>query len=321
MALKIDAMKRDALVGFLEGQLTSIDSRLNEPLVDASDWIRNIHMRTNISLADESTGFYRTAYAANNGAGGDNDGWLSTSADGTIPTVSIGNELATKPIRPWGKAVRYSYFDLEKAQKLGLNLGTEQMNAINLSYQLNMNKVVHLGETKFGSYGLLNSPEVTAASVATVSGHTDWANKTPREIVKDVNDAIQAVWEANAYAAVPDTLLLPPAAFSLVATTSTSEHHPDKKIIDELRRESLAFQLTGTELAVRPCRFLPGIGTDSSNRMVVYANREDYVRIAGLPLVRLPVQFRDITYSAPVITVIGEVEFVYPATVGYFDGI
>lgn len=324
MTFKLDAAKLDGVKGFLENQLTAVDTTLNKPLVDASDWVKNIHTRSNISMGDVATAFYRTSYAANNGAAGDNDGWLSDTADGTIPTVSVGNEMVSAPVRPWGRALRYSYWELERAQKLGISLDAAQMEALNLSYQLNMNKTVHIGIPKFKVAGLLNSDQVavTNAAAGAASGSpTKWGQKAAAEILADVNKAIQTIWEGNGYASIPDTLLLPPEAYTHVATTPYSEAYPQETILDWIVKKTLAFNLTGRDLAVRPCRFLKGLGSANKDRMVLYSNDAAKVRIASLPLFRLPVQLHDITYSAPVLAAVGEVEFVYPATLLYVDGV
>jgi hypothetical protein len=55
--------------------------------------------------------------------------------------------------------------------------------------------------------------------------------------------------------------------------------------------------------------------------MVAYTPEHDYIRIPVPPLTRTPLQYRGIGFEFYYYTVMGGVEFVYPETVGYMDGI
>ena len=60
----------------------------------------------------------------------------------------------------------------------------------------------------------MNSPnvtETTAASNGADSSSTKWKDKTPQQILKDVNDLLSAVWASCEYDtdAIPNHILLP----------------------------------------------------------------------------------------------------------------
>lgn len=55
--------------------------------------------------------------------------------------------------------------------------------------------------------------------------------------------------------------------------------------------------------------------------MVAYTKDPMYVRFPMVPLTRTPLEYRGIYQLTTYYGKLGEVEFVYPETVGYADGI
>lgn len=318
---KLDAAKRDALTAFVTKQLTAFDMRLNEPLRGETEWPKVISLRTDVGLGDEATAFFQTAWAAN-GNKGNGISWVGRRANGTIPTVSIGDRMVTHPIRPWAQSIGYTIFELESAQALGRNLSDEQVRAANEKYMRDMDQVVAAGDSELGFTGLYNSNEVTATNAATgAGGSTFWAAKTPLEILKDINDKAVAIYKQCGDSHAPDTLVLPTDAWAHVAATPMSQDFPNITILDWLKTRSYPALKNGRELNVIDSRFLAGMGVGNTNRALLYTNSERIVRIAGTPVTRMPVQLRDISYITPLYATIGEVELVYPQTLGYIDGI
>ena len=314
---KMDAAKRDALTAFLTRQLTSFDMRLNEPLSGQTEWPKVLSMRTNVGLGDQATAFLRLGWTAKGGISTPGISWAGRRANGTIPTGGIADEMVTHPLRPWAQQIDYTVFELEAAQALGRSISDEKMRALNKKYQLDMDMIVALGDANLGFTGFYNDAAVTAASATNGS----WASATPDQIVEDVNVGMTAIYTASGYSHAPDTLILPPDQYALIATTPMSATIPDITILQWLERRSFGAVKNGRELTILDSRYLPGIGAGSTDRAVLYTRGEDMVRIAGTPLTTMPVEVHDYTYCVTVYGVIGEVEIVYPTTVGYVDGI
>jgi len=55
--------------------------------------------------------------------------------------------------------------------------------------------------------------------------------------------------------------------------------------------------------------------------MVVYTKRQDLVRYPMTLLQRTPVQFDSIWHKSTYFCKLGQVEPIYPESIGYFDGI
>lgn len=313
---KLDAAKRDALTAFLVRQLTELDMRVNEPLMGETEWPKLLSMRTNVGLGDEATGFLRQAWTAN-GNQGNGISWAGRRANGTVPTVGVGDEMETHPLRPWAQAISYTVFELEAAQKLGRNINDDQLRVLNRKYQIDMDQIVTGGDSTLNFKGLFNRADVTAGA----AGHGVWSAANPLDIVEDVNNLAKAIYAACGYSHAPDTLVLPPDQWGLIATTPMSTTIPDITILDWLEKRSFSTKKNGRELKILDSKYLPRLGTGNADRAVMYTNREDMVRIAGTPLTSMPVQVHDYTYSVTFYGVIGEVEIVYPTSVGYVDGI
>jgi hypothetical protein len=317
---------RDSALSYFVNQLDNLDRRLYEPLVSVS-WSRDIQLRPGISMSNESTSFIRSAFAApgslSNPATASNGGnmpWLSAETT-AIPGVSINGERIVLPLRLLGRELSYTSVELERSQLTGQPIDVQKMDALNVLYQMNTDQMVYIGSTEVGAKGLLNSTLVTSGNVANgVSGSPLWVNKTPDEILADVNTALQTAWQAAAYAVCPGKLLLPPAQFSYIASQKVSSAG-NVSILKFLEDNSISLKINGKALDVQPVKWLTGRGSGSTDRMVVYTNDQSRVRYPMVPVRRETPYYMGIRFTAPYIWAFGEMEFIYPETLLYQDGI
>jgi hypothetical protein len=147
-----------------------------------------------------------------------------------------------------------------------------------------------------------------------------WTTKTPDEILADVNEMIQTAWAASGYAVCPDKVLLPPQQFAYIAAQKVSTAG-NVSILTFLEDNSISLRVNGRKLDIQPVKWLDGRGASSSDRMVAYTNNEDRVRFPMVPIRRETPYYLGIKFNAPYIWAFGEVEFPYPETVIYRDGI
>lgn len=312
---------RDSALAYFVNQLENLDKRLYEPLVSVS-WGRDIKLRAGITMSNESTSFIRSAFA---GAGSltnanGNMPWISSETT-AIPGVSINGQKVVLPLRLLARENTYTSVELERSQLTGQPIDVQKSDALNVLYQMNTDQMVYIGSADVSATGLLNDASVTSGLVATgASGSTLWVNKTPDEILADVNTLIVATWKAAAYAVCPGKLLLPPAQFGYISSQKVSSAG-NVSILKFLQENCIAFNINGTPLDIQPVKWLPGLGASSSDRMVAYTNSEDRVRFPMVPIRRETAYYQGIRYFAPYLWAFGQVEFVYPETVQYADGI
>jgi hypothetical protein len=210
---------------------------------------------------------------------------------------------------------------LERSNLLGQPIDAQKMDALNILYQMNTDQMVYIGATEVGATGLCNSSLVTSGAVANgVAGTPAWSTKTPVEILADVNSLLTSTWTASALAVCPDKLLLPPVQFSYIASQLISSAG-NMSILEFLKKNSIALTVNGRELDIQPVKWLTGRGANSTDRMVAYTNDESRVRFPMVPIRRETPYYQGIRFTAPYLWAFGEVEFVYPETVQYADGI
>jgi hypothetical protein len=317
----------DSALAYFVNQLENFDPKLHEPLVSVS-WSRDIALRPGITMSNESTSFIRSAFAApgslsaNLGAnGGGNMPWISPETT-AIPGISIDGQRVVSPLRLLAREISYTSPELERSQLLSQPIDTQKLDALNEVYQMNTDQMVYIGSSDVGETGLLNNSGVTVNNVpATGTGSsTFWINKTAAQILADVNTLLETTWQQAAFAVCPGKLLLPPAQFSFLASQLVSTAG-SISILEFLKKNSIALSINGKELDIQPVKWLTGRGVSGADRMVAYTNDLNRVRFPMVPVRRETPYYQGIRFSAPYLWAFGVVEFVYPETVGYADGI
>lgn len=316
---------KDSALAFYVNQLENLDKRLYMPLTSVS-WGRDIKLRPGITMSDESTSFIQSAFAAggtqsnSNGSSGGNMPWISAETT-AIPGVSIDGQKSVLPLRLLGREISFTSVELDRSQRLGTPIDSQKTDALNILYQMNTDQMVYIGSTDVGAQGLLNNSAITESGVATgVSGSTLWSQKTPDEILADVNTLIETTWSAAAFAICPSKLLLPPAQFSYICSQKVSSAG-NVSILKFLEENSISLKVNGKALDIQPVKWLTGRGTNSEDRMLAYTNEENRVRYPMVPIRRETAYYMGIRFIAPYIWAFGELELPYPETLQYGDGI
>jgi hypothetical protein len=311
---------QDSTLSYYVNQLNALDRKLYEPLFNVT-WSRDIQLRTDVTMANESTSFIRQSFGAVGSQSATGKPWLNPNST-AIPNVSINGDHVVSPVRLLGHEVTYSSVELERSQMTaGQSIDVQKYNALNKIYQMSTDEMVYIGDDAFNAKGLLNSTAVTTGSVANgASGSPLFTSKTPDEILKDINDMIQVAYTASGFALCPDTLLLPPTQFGYLASQKVSSAG-NVSILTFLEDNSISLRINGQKLRISPVKWLAGRGTGSTDRMIAYTNNADQVRFPMVPIRRETPYYLGINYIAPYIWAFGEVEFVYPETVIYRDGI
>lgn len=313
-----DRYAADALA-FLEKQLEKCDPKILEPL-ESTLWPRDMPVKTGGGFI-ENVSTVAVSYAS---TGRDEDALIFNTAN-DIPVMQADFEKENKRVFNWAQYMSVSYIEKEKFKNIALNMEETLNKGIHLAYDHFCDLNVYKGFTKVGSTGLINNASVTRVSAAPhTSGGTDteWSGKTADEILKDINDALTAVWKANDMAddALPNQILLPIEQFGDLVTRKVGVTG-DKSILTYIEENNIVVKQK-KDLEIVPCKFCDGAGTGSTDRMVVYINKVDKIRFhQTAPLRRLPVEVNELRFKTPYVAQVSEVEFCYPTTVYYVDGI
>ena len=309
----------DSTGAFFLGELERLDMTLHEPLVDVT-WTRDIDLREDVSIADETSSFTNSSFAAVGGISPTGKSWIGKTTN-AIAGIALDIGKTTSPLFLWGLEISYTIPELLSAQQAGRPVDAQKYAGMQLKHNMDVDEMVYIGDDTLGKYGLLNSTSVTSASVANGGlGTATWATKTPDEILTDVNTLLTASWAASGYAIVPQKLLLPPVQYAYIVSQKVSLAG-NVSIIEFLKINSLTNARNGRPLDIQPVKWLTGRGTASADRMCCYTQDKTRVRFPLVPLQRTPLEYRSIFHLTTYFGRLGCVEFVYPETVRYADGI
>ena len=120
--------------------------------------------------------------------------------------------------------------------------------------------------------------------------------------------------------ALPNQILIPVYQFGQLVTRKVGTTG-DKSILTYIEENNIVTK-QGKELKIYPCKYCYHAGTGSTDRMVVYINDVDKIRFhQTAPLRRLNTEISNLAFKTPYVAQVSEVEFCYPTTVYYVDGI
>lgn len=322
----------DSTGAFLVGELERLDQTLHMPLA-AVTWSRDIDLREDVTVADEASSFTLTTFgsAGNLGAGqGIRNGkaWIGKATD-QIGGVGVDTGKFPQPLTPWGLEIKYSILELESAAKMGRPIDAQKYEALKLKHQMDIDEQVYVGDANIGATGLVNNTLVTNVTnvVNGASASPLWSNKTPAEILADVNEILQSAWTASGFAVMPTHILIPPKQFGAISTQVVSTAG-SVSILKYLLENNIVTASGMGKITIQPAKWLVGAGSGGTigtigtvDRMVAYTKKKEYVRYPMTMLQRTPIQYDSIYHKSTYYCRLGVVEVVYPETVAYRDGL
>jgi hypothetical protein len=131
----------------------------------------------------------------------------------------------------------------------GRNLTADKARYARQAAEQFLDKAALFGDTSTGFLGLFNNPAVlTAPAAATGTGSaTQWTNKTPDQILLDVNNLLSGIWITSQTIEMADTLLMPLAAYTYITTTRLS-NLTDMTILEWMMKANAFTSETGRQL-------------------------------------------------------------------------
>ena len=305
---------------FLVSELEKKDNLLKEPLSSVT-YARDITVRVGggyvENVSSVSVGFGVT--------GGSDEGIVSAAAVDGVPMIQANFDKDLYKTHIVALGSRIFWADVQRGKLTGRSLDTVLRDGIRLTYDKHLDANVYVGFSKLGTTGLVNNTAVTAITAANGGGGTpDWASKTPDEILKDINDAIVDVWTAagNDLDAIPNHILLPYKQYNMLVSAKVSTAG-NMSILQYLLENNIAKNY-GVDLFIGATNYCAGAGTGSTDRMVVYVNKERFAAFdecAPLARAMTTPNAEKFSYDTVYAGNISEAELFYLQTMEYVDGI
>ena len=303
---------------FLMKELEKIDEVILEPLA-GTDWPRDMPVITGGGLLENISSIDVTY-----GSTGEEDGNIIYTEANDIPVIQADFSKSVARCFNFAEYISISLLEREKMMGIGRDPETFLNKGIRLHCDKTIDRSVYLGFKRVSSTGLVNNTNVTriSARVAGETTDTQWDLKTADEILADINTAISTLWRDNDCAsdALPNHILIPVEQYGSLITRKVDDGS-GMSIMKYILENNLVTQ-QGGDLVISPCKWCKEAGSSRSDRMVVYANRQDRICFnLTQPLRRMDTERVNMAIKIPYVAQFSEVRFLYPSTVRYMDGI
>lgn len=237
-----------------------------------------------------------------------------------LPRADVTGKETSSPVRVIGLSFSYTVAEVLASQATGRSLEQRRANAVQRGTEETIDNIAWYGDAGSGLPGFLTNPNIPTGSVAqnAAGTSTKWVDKTPGEILEDVNDLFGTIYASTRKKERPNTLLLPTKQWNYITSTPRSDNS-DTTIANYLVQNS-PFLSSVDDIIAAP--EMEGAGTGSTDMMVAYDRNPDKLTLeVPLELQFLPVQERGLNLEVPAWAKTGGVIVYYPMSARFAYGI
>lgn len=249
--------------------------------------------------------------------------WINAGAD-DVPKVELLRDKTETTVHEAAIGYGWNASELAQAQQLGMSLPDAKARMARRASEEMIDRVAFFGEAQKGFTGVVNNADVTVADAAATGtgSSTNFADKTPGQILADFNSALSGVFTGTSYSGLADTVLLPYTQMHDIGTRQFS-NASENTILNWIRNNNVYTLETGQPLTIRGIRGLEDAGDGGEARMVAYRYSDEVLKLnMPMPFRFFPVwQTGPFRYDVPGMFRIGGVDFLLPKEAVYVDGI
>lgn len=192
-----------------------------------------------------------------------------------IPRADASGSERSIPVRSLAIAFGYNVDEIASSQLTGASLDQRRANAARRGFEESVNLIAFDGDAESGLPGFFSNVNIPVSTVVDPGSGTEWVNKTPEQILFDVNDLFADIFETTKMKERATDLLLPPSQWSYIASTPRSSG-TESTILKYLVTNS---PYLASEANVRPVNELVGRGTAGADIMVAYTPDPDKLQL------------------------------------------
>jgi len=137
-----------------------------------------------------------------------------------FPTADVKGQENTSQVRGMGASYRYSLDDIRASRMANKSLDQRRANSAKESVKRKENSIALFGDAAYNIPGFFSNANITTGTVAAdgVAASTEWQSKTPDQILRDMNDAVQGVLNLTNEVEAPNTMLLSSTMLGYIST-------------------------------------------------------------------------------------------------------
>ena len=237
-----------------------------------------------------------------------------------LPRADVAGKETTIPVRSVGISYGYNLDEIQASQLTGAALDQRRANAAMRSIEQKVNDVAFFGDAASNLPGLFDHPNIPSGSVVNPGSGTEWVNKTPDEILFDVNDLFADIFETTKMVERGNTLMLPPAQWSYISSTPRASNS-DTTILMYLVQNSPYLSNVNDIIPVNECSASdnPELSADA---MVAYDRNPDKLQLEiPVELEMMPVQQKNLEFVVPGRNRLAGLNIYYPLSLAIATGI
>lgn len=295
--------RQDAtLVAVTERQLEYLRGQSYDILYPELKWSKLIPVDTSVPAGAETIAYEQW----------DESGEAKIIANGAddLPLADAAKGKFSNRTVVVGAAYKVTQEDLLRSQMAGVNIENRRQRAAINSIGRLLDKIAALGDSASGIKGLLTHDQVPV-----IAATGAWSGLTATQLVAELHRLEDTVWSTTYELMQPDTLILPTAQMQLIRRTYMAVDNTQTVMQRFLQNAAFIKNIESWHRAATA-------GVGGVARAMAYKRDPAMLQMAfPVPLRQLPAQPRNLALLTPMFSKIGGLEFYYPKSALYMDGI
>jgi hypothetical protein len=234
-----------------------------------------------------------------------------------LPRADVKGKQFTTQVKSIGVSFGYSIQEIRAARMAGKPLQQRQANAARRANDQKVNKLAWFGDATYNIQGITNTPNIPSTPVPNdgTGASTLWVDKTPDQILRDLNLITNSIVAVTNGVEVPNTVLLPVAQYALIASTPRSSVS-DTTILEYFIQNNPF--ITTVDWVPE----LAGAGPAGVDLMIAYDKNPDKLTMEiPMPYTQHAPQEQSLNFVVPCESRFGGVIVYYPLSISFGEGI
>jgi hypothetical protein len=236
-----------------------------------------------------------------------------------LPRADILGKEFTQKVKSLGTSFGWNTQEIRAAALANVPLEMDKANAARRSIREKESNIAWNGDSDNGIKGLIDNPNIPVQAAPDPGGGTEWANKTPDQIIADISAMVTKVRKQSKGIHNADTLLLPIDQYNLIATIPRSATS-DTTILEFIQKPGNSYGLTTVDWL--PDELDSAFTGGTEDGAICYERDPEILELRiPLELELLAVQQRGLEFIVPGESRIGGVVVRFPLGMLFFTGI